>query len=101
MYMKSKSVGKKTKEIVSYDASDTVSMIDKRKKLKFEDLGLELPPVAPTQVVSIRLPTELLNELKALGSKDDVPYQALIKILLSEGVRQKKEKSKKILPKAV
>lgn len=86
---------KRTKEITDYDAHDTIRMIDKRNKLSFDDIGLELPPVAPTQVVSIRLPTELLNELKALGSRDDVPYQAIIKIILSEGIRAKKSKTKK------
>jgi predicted DNA binding CopG/RHH family protein len=86
---------KKSKEISDYDSNDTSSMIDRSQRLHFEDLGLELPPTPPTQVVSIRLPTALLNEIKALGSKDDVPYQALIKILLAEGIRQKKEKAKK------
>jgi len=86
---------KKQKEIRDYDATDTSSMISKGQRLHFEDLGLELPPTPPTQVVSIRLPTELLNEIKALGSKDDVPYQALIKILLADGIRQKKGKTKK------
>ena len=86
---------KKTKQIKDYDGTDTSGMIDKRKRLSFDDIGLELPPVAPTQVVSIRLPTELLNELKALGSRDDVPYQAIIKIILADGIREKKAKAKK------
>jgi predicted DNA binding CopG/RHH family protein len=92
-YMSKKT--KNTKEIKDYDKADTSAMIDKRRKLRFDDIGLELPPVAPTQVVSIRLPTELLNELKALSSIDDVPYQATIKLLLAEGIRQKKNKIKK------
>jgi predicted DNA binding CopG/RHH family protein len=70
---------KKSKAIRDYDRTDTSVMIDKQKRLRFDDIGLELPPVAPTQVVSIRLPTELLNEIKAIGSRDDVPYQAIIK----------------------
>lgn len=86
---------KKAKEIKDYDGTDTSGMIDKRRRLSFGDIGLELPPVAPTQVVSIRLPTELLNEIRALGSRDDVPYQAVIKIILAEGIRQKKAKTKK------
>jgi len=83
-------VGKK--EIKDYDEIDTSEMIDESKPLHFEDIGLKLPDSSPTQVVSIRLPTELLNELKALGSKDDVPYQALIKLMLAEGVKRKKKK---------
>ena len=86
---------KKTKEIIDYDSTDTSTMINKKNRLRFEDIGLILPPAPPTQVISIRLPTELLNELKALGSRDDVPYQALIKIMLADGIREKKKRSKK------
>ena len=83
-------VKKKLVEIRDYDKSETGTFIDTNKKIKFEDIGLELPKDAPTQVVSIRLPTSLLNEIKAFGSKMDVPYQALIKIFLSEAVKAKK-----------
>jgi len=86
---------KKTKEIIDYDSTDTSSVINKKNRLSLEDIGLTLPPAPPTQVISIRLPTELLNELKALGSRDDVPYQALIKIMLAEGIREKKKRTKK------
>lgn len=86
---------RKPLEVPDYDSIDTSSMVDSNKRLTFEDIGLQLPPVPPTQVVSIRLPTELLNELKARGSRDDVPYQALIKIFLSEGLRGKRSKSKR------
>jgi len=86
---------KKTKEIVEYDSTDTSTMIIKKNRLRLEDIGLILPSAPPTQVISIRLPTELLNELKALGSRDDVPYQALIKIMLADGIREKKMRSKK------
>ena len=86
---------KKPKEILDYDSKDTSTMINKKDLLSLEYVGLELPPAPPTQVISIRLPTELLNELKALGSRDDVPYQALIKIMLANGIREKKKKSKK------
>lgn len=80
---------KKATEIRDYDVLDTSVMIDPDKRLTFEDIGLELPPTPPTQVISIRLPTELLNELKARGSRDDVPYQVLIKLLLAQGLRGK------------
>jgi len=51
-------------------------------------LGLKLPATPPTQVVSIRLPTALLNEIRAKASAQDVPYQALIKTLLAHGLRK-------------
>lgn len=74
----------KTYEIKDYDENDTSNWIDLSKNLTFEDLGFKLPPSPPTQVVSIRLPTRLLNTIKATASEDDVPYQALIKMALSK-----------------
>lgn len=39
-----------------------------------------------TETISLRLPTALLSELKALASKQDVPYQSLLKIFLADRV---------------
>ncbi len=78
------------KEIIDYDNAETGSFINKKNKLSLEDVGLELPKQAPTQVVSIRLPTSLLNEIKAFGSVMDVPYQALIKMFLTEAIKARK-----------
>jgi hypothetical protein len=36
------------------------------------------------------LPTDLLNEIKALGSQRDVPYQALIKLFLAKAMGKKR-----------
>jgi hypothetical protein len=79
--------------ISDYDAVETSGMIDSSKPLKFEDLGLRLPDVPPTQVVSIRLPSALLNELKAISSEKDIPYQSLIKLMLSKSVSKFKKTS--------
>ena len=84
---------KARRAIRDYDAVETAGMIDRTKPLKFEDLGLKLPEVPPTQVVSIRLPSPLLNELKAISSETDIPYQALIKLFLSESVTRFKKRS--------
>jgi len=86
---------KKDAEIKDYDELDTSEMIDASESLQLEDLGLKLPETKPTQVVSIRLPTELLNEIRAIGSQKDVPYQALIKLWLAEILKQKKKKEEK------
>ncbi|HLB58542.1 MAG TPA: CopG family antitoxin [Bdellovibrionota bacterium] len=83
---------KPMKEIKDYDRVDTSAMINQAKPLKFEDIGLKLPEIPPTQVVSIRLPSELLNELRAIGSQRDIPYQALIKLFLSQSVVELKKK---------
>ena len=83
----------KTKEIKVYDQFDTTNLIDPKKPLRLKDLGLELPPPPPTQVISIRLPSELLNEIKAIGSQRDIPYQALVKLFLSEAVSKMKKRA--------
>lgn len=44
-----------------------------------------------TKSVSIRLPEDLLAELKTLANKKDVPYQSLVKILLARQVAIERE----------
>jgi len=39
-----------------------------------------------TRTISIRLPESMLEELKLLANKRDVPYQSLLKIFLSERI---------------
>jgi hypothetical protein len=90
---KSKSKKRAQRAINDYDAVDTAAMIDPSKPLKLEDLGLKLPAAPPTQVISIRLPSRLLNELKAFSSERDMPYQALIKLFLSESLSRRRKKS--------
>jgi predicted DNA binding CopG/RHH family protein len=41
-----------------------------------------------TQTISIRLPEALLEDLKLLANKRDVPYQSLLKIFLAERVAE-------------
>jgi len=77
-------------EIRDYDTQDTSDMIDVAKPLTLKQIGIALPRVPPTQVVSIRLPSTLLNQLKAYASARDVPYQALIKLLLAESLDRRR-----------
>jgi predicted DNA binding CopG/RHH family protein len=39
-----------------------------------------------TRTISIRLPESMIEELKLLANKRDVPYQSLLKIFLSERI---------------
>ncbi len=39
-----------------------------------------------TKTISIRLPESMLEEIKSLANKRDVPYQSLIKIILKERI---------------
>ena len=48
---------------------------------------VRLPKLKPsTRKISIRLPESMLEELKLLANKRDVPYQSLLKIYLSERI---------------
>ena len=48
----------------------------------------ELPNLKPsTKTITIRVPESLLNSIKALANKKDVPYQSLMKIFLDEKIR--------------
>jgi predicted DNA binding CopG/RHH family protein len=47
------------------------------------------PNLKPSsKTISIRLPESLLENLKVLANKRDVPYQSLLKILLAEKVQE-------------
>ncbi len=41
-----------------------------------------------TKTISLRLPELMLNELRVIANKRDVPYQSLIKIFLKERIDQ-------------
>ncbi len=46
-----------------------------------------LPKLKPsTKTISLRLPETMIDELKILANKRDVPYQSLLKIFLSERI---------------
>lgn len=46
-----------------------------------------LPNLKPSvKTISLRLPESMLEELKLLANKRDVPYQSLLKIFLSERI---------------
>lgn len=47
------------------------------------------PKLKPsTRTISIRLPESLIQHLKLLANKRDVPYQSLLKMFLSEKVEE-------------
>ncbi len=48
-----------------------------------------MPKLKPSlKTISIRLPEKMIDELKILANKRDVPYQSLMKIFLAERVAQ-------------
>ena len=64
-----------------HDSSEYIDW-SKAKKAK-------LPNLKPsTETISLRLPISLLESIKILANKKDVPYQSLIKILLTEKINE-------------
>ena len=52
-----------------------------------------LPNLRPTlKTISIRLPEIIVEELKLLAHRRDVPYQSLMKIFLAERIEQELRK---------
>ena len=45
-----------------------------------------------TKTISLRLPETMLEELKALANRRDVPYQSLLKVFLSERIDSELQK---------
>ncbi|ACF02624.1 hypothetical protein DYI24_19370 [Rhodopseudomonas sp. BR0C11] len=63
----------------THDSSDYLDW-SKAERVTFPNLK------PSTTSISIRLPTELLEQIKVAANKRDVPYQSLIKMWLSEKV---------------
>ena len=63
---------------------DSTDFIDwsKAKRAKFPDLKPSI------RTISLRLPQMLIDELKILAHKRDIPYQSLLKSFLAERVRE-------------
>ena len=53
-----------------------------------------------TKTISLRLPETLLEELKLLANKRDVPYQSLLKVFLSERVESELQRHKPTMARA-
>ena len=65
-------------------AHDSTEYVDWKKAKR-----VVLPNLKPSlKTISLRLPESMLEELKLLANKRDVPYQSLLKIFLSEKIRE-------------
>ncbi len=63
---------------------DSSEYIDWKKARK-----VVLPNLKPSvKTISLRLPESMLEEIKLLANKRDVPYQSLMKIFLSERIEK-------------
>jgi len=65
----------------SHDSADYVDW-KKGKRVIFPNLRPSL------RSISLRLPESMIEELRLLANKKDVPYQSLLKIFLSERIEK-------------
>lgn len=72
-----------------WSKTDSTGLIDwsKAKRVRLPALK------ASTQTISLRLPQDLLDEIKILANDRDVPYQSLIKVFLHERIRRERGSS--------
>lgn len=73
-----------------WSTHDTTDHFDFSKQNRVE---IEFDPQveAPVKSISLRLPRQMLNELKVLANKKDIPYQSLIKVYLAEKIREERK----------
>ena len=72
---------------------DTVDYFDWSKAVR-----ATFPELRPsTATISLRLPSSMLAELKALANERDVPYQSLLKVFLGERIANERGMRRKAL----
>ncbi len=71
-------------ELEFWSTHDSADYIDysKTKRALFPNLK------PSTRTISIRLPESLIEHLKVLANKRDIPYQSLLKMFLAEKVEE-------------
>ena len=73
-----------------WDKTDTSEYFDwsTAQRVRFPNLKYS------TKSISLRLPVSLLDDIKIMANKMDVPYQSLIKIILADRVKEEAVKYK-------
>lgn len=83
---------KKLKEIPAFKTEDEERAFwTKHDSTEYIDWDkaeqITFPKLKPsTKTISLRLPESMLDELRVLANKRDVPYQSLIKMILQERI---------------
>lgn len=68
---------------LEHDSAGAVDWLGPPVKIEFD------PDVErPTRSVTLRLPRQLLQELRVLAKDRDVPYQSFMKVLLAQKVEE-------------
>ena len=73
-----------------WDKNDPFEYFDKKtyKKVSFPNLKPSI------KTISLRLPENMIEELKVIAHKSDIPYQSLIKIILHDRIKEEFSMSK-------
>lgn len=85
-------MGKKLKELPTFQSEEEERAFwareDSTEYLDWEEaeevIFSKLKP--STRTISLRLPELMLNELRTIANKRDIPYQSLIKMFLKERI---------------
>jgi predicted DNA binding CopG/RHH family protein len=69
-----------TEEFEFWSKTDSTEYVDWSKAQP-----VKLPNLKPTlRTISVRLPVSMVEDLKILANRRDVPYQSLLKVFLAE-----------------
>lgn len=68
-----------------WSTHDSTEYIDWSKAI----VNPSFPNLKPsTKTITIRVPQALIDDLKRIANKKDVPYQSLVKMMLDEKIRE-------------
>jgi predicted DNA binding CopG/RHH family protein len=87
-------MGKELKNIPTFKSEDEEREFwanqDSTEYVNWDEAELVIfPKLKPTtKSISLRLPVPMLNDIRLLANKRDVPYQSLIKVFLKERIDQ-------------
>ncbi len=68
---------------VSHDSADYINWSKAKKNIRFPNLK------PSTKTISLRLPLSMLDDIKTIANKQDIPYQSYIKMKLAETIKKK------------
>jgi predicted DNA binding CopG/RHH family protein len=91
-----KKISTKYDEVVTADSDDSSPVTHVlATRQETEQLNLAIHGEARTKAISIKMPGDLLEELKRLATRDHIGYQTYIKFILSQHVRKMRESEPK------
>jgi predicted DNA binding CopG/RHH family protein len=89
----------KTKRIPDFRSEDDEREFwathDSTEYIEWQSAGRrQLPNLKPTlRTISLRLPVSMIEDLKVLANKRDVPYQSLLKVFLAERLEKERRRA--------